>query len=181
MDLTGSELKRTQSANLNSPLKQHTEQLHKPPLTSTDSLEDKPQLYTDAWGRPVVVDQRTGLAIANILEQHERREDTACSWRGDFFGTENWRDATTQEGSWGYKKLVFVKGLNFKLQLLVKEKSWVESKNSYSLKWLKKKRLKYPFQWFWNISMHQILLESLLKCRCWAPLWLGGPLESVHI
>lgn len=82
MDLTGSELKRTQSANLNSPLKQHTEQLHKPPLTSTDSMEDKPQLYTDAWGRPVVVDQRTGLAIANILEQHERRRHSLFLARG---------------------------------------------------------------------------------------------------
>lgn len=91
-------------ANLESPLMQHAEKPHIPPPTSIDSLVHKLQPDTNVWGRPVVVNQSIGLAIANILERYKGKEDTTCSWQVDFFGTENWREATTQEGSQGEKK-----------------------------------------------------------------------------
>ena len=48
--------------------------MRKPPLSSLDSLEDKLQLYTNVWGRPVMVDQIIGFATANISEQEERKQ-----------------------------------------------------------------------------------------------------------
>lgn len=69
----------------------------KPPLTSTDSLEDKALALDKLCGGPVVGDQSTELAVVSILEQCKRRD--ACSWEGGFFGTENQREATRQEGS----------------------------------------------------------------------------------
>lgn len=52
MYLIGSQLKRTQNANLKNLLMQNTDQLHKLPLVKADSLEDKLQLYTNAWEAP---------------------------------------------------------------------------------------------------------------------------------
>lgn len=58
----------------------------KSPLPSTDSLEDKAPALDNAWSGPDLGDQSTGLTIASILEQRNRRH--TC-WEGGFFGTEN--------------------------------------------------------------------------------------------
>lgn len=77
---------------------QPAEQLHTAPLTNADSLVHKLQPYTNVGGRPAEVNQSIGLAIANILERYKGKEDTG-SGQVDFFGTENWRETTTQEVS----------------------------------------------------------------------------------
>lgn len=74
---------------------QWAEQMHKPLLTSADSLEDQVTVLYKRKGRPVVADQSTGSA--NSLEQYKRTEDTYYSWQWDFFGPENWRKATTKK------------------------------------------------------------------------------------